>query len=236
MYQQDDDDAEDYGGAPMQVATSTVSEMATSFFFAIQGLHSIQCNSQPKRVTVMQGDLAGEFRYIAVPKVMPHAYLRVKAPNTLGCPLLAGEVNVFMDNNYVTTSNTKAVPMGEDLFVSLGVDDGVVVKHKLLKRFKSDHGSLMTGKKVRVTYEYLITLKNCKSGPEDVVVLDQIPLSQDGTIVVTLVEPIPDGKIMKHNEEDGKLEWKYKLAAGEAVSIKLCFHVQHNAGDSVDLP
>jgi len=220
-------------GAPMAVAVAEVSEKATSFFFAVPGVHTVLNNSTPKRVTVMQGDLTGEFSYVAIPKLMPHAYLLVKAPNTLGCPLLAGDVNVFMDNNYVSTSTTEGVASGDVLSVWLGVDDGVVVKHKLVRRVRTEHGSLLTGKKIRVTYEYVLTLRNSKASQEHVKVRDQFPISSDSSITVTLVEPEP-GKNDK--KEDGSLEWSYQLEPKQAVKINITFYVQYPADKVVDLP
>jgi uncharacterized protein (TIGR02231 family) len=235
---EDDVEGGGRGGTPMAMpmTLATVSEIVTAFVFTLHGQHTITCNSQPKRVAITKQDIIGEFNYITVPKIMPNAYLQVKAPNTLGCPLLAGEVNVFMDNNYVTTSNTKAVSMGEDLFVSLGVDEGMVVKHKLLNRLTTHHGSRLSGHTVRVTYEHLITLRNYKGSLQEVIVQDQIPVSGDDSIIVTLLEPRPDGEIMTINEEDGTLEWKVYLGPGETLTIPLLFCVQYNARDNVRLP
>eukprot|EP00759_Apiculatamorpha_spiralis_P048016 PhF_6_TR43398/c0_g1_i2/m.66635 len=254
-YQEECDDMdfafEDRCAEPMMIPVATVSEKATSFSFVVPGIHTILCNSQPKRLSVQQGDLQGDFSYVTVPKVMPQAYLQVNAINTLGCPMLTGEIHVFLDNNYVTTSSTQGVPMGEEFSVWLGVDDGIVVKHKLIRRNVTEHGSSISfgGKKKRITYEYLMSIKNTKAKTEEVTIVDQVPLSSDGDIAVNLIEPVapPLAKEtdtvrfnpetgLEYTETEGLLKWKKKIASGETVTIKFSFNVQHSTSDNVPLP
>ncbi len=62
-----------------------------------------------------------------LPKLSPHAYLRATCDNTSAYPLLDGVLNVFMDNNFVTSSHLKSTNPGEEFFVHLGVDSSIQV-------------------------------------------------------------------------------------------------------------
>jgi hypothetical protein len=42
-----------------------------------------------------------------MPKVSSHVYLQANVTNISEFPLLAGDVNVFMDNNFVSRSSIK---------------------------------------------------------------------------------------------------------------------------------
>eukprot|EP00759_Apiculatamorpha_spiralis_P015066 PhF_6_TR21726/c0_g1_i1/m.31046 len=241
-------DCEDERCMPMPVITAKVSEKATSFVFSPAGVFTIPCNSSKKKITLSQGELKGDFVYVAVPKRMQNAYLRVKVVNTLKCPMMQGDVNVFMDNNYVATSSVTAVPPDDTFDVWLGIDNGICVKHKLLRKATTEHGSVVTGRKKRVTYEYLINVTNSKQTMETFVIKDQIPVSSDGSIVVTLVDPPPPPpkpanatdtsppREFEVTEADGTLTWTKRLVPDETMTIKLIFHVQCNATDNLDLP
>eukprot|EP00727_Mastigamoeba_balamuthi_P011691 m51a1_g7144 hypothetical protein (564) ;mRNA; r:314068-316783 len=163
------------------VLTASVESGATSATFAIPRAASIEADGRPHRVTVAVLSLAASTSYTAVPA------LRAAAKNTSEYPVLAGSASVFIDGNFVTTTELRECNPGEQLDVFLGVDPGVSVA------FAPHRESVTSGGVIRRTSTKLVThattLRNCKQTQALVHVFDQLPLSADDKVRVKLLEP-----------------------------------------------
>ncbi len=96
-------------------------------------------------------------------KLAQHAYLRAICTNTSDYPLLAGKMNVFMDNSFVTTSSIKKTNPRDELSLFLGVDPGIVVEFK--EEQFTEHSRLIS-KTATLNYKHTMSFKNTK--PKDV--------------------------------------------------------------------
>ena len=73
----------------------------TSATFEIARTATIQSDDVGHKVSIAQLDFKPEFEYISTPKLVSHAFLKVKAKNESAYALLAGDANVFLDNNFL---------------------------------------------------------------------------------------------------------------------------------------
>ncbi len=203
-----------------------VSSQTTSVVFQIPGRHSIPGNNEEHKVTVMLRDFDVNFRYSTVPKLTPYAYLKARAVNQTEYPMLPGNTNIFLDNNFVANARLQNVAPREEFWTFLGIDEGIKVEHKLLKKDISGEG--VFSKISKVTYDYLIQLTSNKKREEEIVVWDQIPIAESQDIKVELLEPQyqKDTDRLKKNELE-YLEWMYKIKPGEKIKIQLKFSVTH---------
>ncbi|MBD3343658.1 MAG: mucoidy inhibitor MuiA family protein [Chitinivibrionales bacterium] len=217
----------------METRSATVETKATSVVYAIKGKSTIESDNQEHRVSVTALDFPVSFRYSSVPKLAPNAYLKTKATNTSDFMLLAGKANIFMDDNFVGNSQMDQVSPSEEFWTFLGVDDGIGIEHKLIKKYHSKEGVI--NKKKKLIYEYLITIKSNKKNEEELVVWDQIPVSNNKEIVVSLIEPdISDKtKDIKMNEHN-YIEWFFKVKPGQELKVPFKFSVEYPEGMQVD--
>ena len=74
----------------------------TSATFEIARTATIQSDDVGHKVSIAQLDFKPDFEYISTPKLVSHAFLKVKAKNESAYALLAGDANVFLDNNFLT--------------------------------------------------------------------------------------------------------------------------------------
>ena len=74
----------------------------TSATFEIARTATVQSDDVGHKVSTAQLDLKPEFEYISTPKLVSRAFLKVKAKNESAYALLAGDANVFLDNNFIT--------------------------------------------------------------------------------------------------------------------------------------
>lgn len=209
-------------------STATVETAATSATFRIAAPTTITSDNAPQKVAIATTKLAATPEYLAIPKRLAAAFLTTKVTNTSEFPFLAGAMNVFLDGTFVAASQLRAVQPGEKFDLSLGVDEGIALKRKLVNRFAEDTGLTNGGR--RVTYEFLLSVQNNKKTAERVVLHDQLPLSRNEKIVVKLLAADP--KDLKPDAE-GLLKWTLDLKPGEKREFTLKFSVDHPADVNV---
>lgn len=212
----------------MEKPSTQVETNATAVFFAISGNHTIKSDNTDHKVTILVEDFPAHFRYSATPKLSPYAYLKARVTNTSAYPFLAGETNVFLDNNFVANANMEAVAPSEEFWTFLGIDEGMKVEHKFLKKYEKQEGGFISKKTKLIVYEYQIKVKNHKKTQEEIVIWDQLPISQNANIKVHLIEPMykEDTETLKKNEFEA-LKWFYKPKPMEEILINFKFSVEY---------
>jgi len=200
--------------------TAAISTAATSATFAIPEKADLPSDNAPHKVSIGHIALKADLRYSATPKLIPAAFLTADVVNTSEFPLLAGAMNVFLDDTFAAASRLRTVMPGEKFDLTLGADDAVAVKRRLNNRRTEDTGLVNRGQ--RITYDFTFLLQNNKKAPVSLVLRDQLPVSRHEKIVVKLLAP----EDLKPGE-DGRLEWKLTLAPGEKRELPLKFSVEY---------
>ncbi len=210
----------------MAVLQASVQSGATAVVYQIPTSASIQSNNQPVRVSITEQTFPGHFRYSAVPKLSPHVYLKTKVTNTSEYAFLPGPSNIYLDGSFVGKAPVDLVPPGKEFWTWLGIDQGVTVERKIVDRKEGDVG-LFGGKK-SVTYRYEFEIKNNKQDAIELVVWDQLPISQNDDIKVELEKPkyTEDTDTFKMNAQK-YVEWLYQLKPGQEVKTPYEFTVTY---------
>jgi len=198
---------------------------ATSVLFEIPTNCTILDDNQPHKVNILIEELSAEFTYGIVPKLSQYSYLKAKIKNTTDYPLLPGESNIFLDGSFVATSSLKLVAPTEEFETSLGVDEGVKVEHKLVKKYEKNKG--LISKKSNIVFEYQTVISNNKKQKQNIILYNQLPISQHSDITVELI--IPEYKEDNDNlkiDNEKKIEWLFELEAGDKKTIDFIFSVE----------
>jgi uncharacterized protein (TIGR02231 family) len=214
--------------APASFAQTGFQPQATSASFRIAVPATVLSDNSPQKVPIGIFSLESESEYVSVPKLIPAAFLDAKVSNSSDYPLLAGSMNVFLDDTFVASSWLRTVMPGEKFDLALGADEGIAVKRVLNRHFTEDTGLMTKGK--RITYDYTLTVRNNKRTAEKVVLSDQIPVSRDEKVVVNLRSP--DSGDAKPGS-DGKLKWTLNLGPGEKREVPLVFAIEFPNGVAV---
>ena len=123
--------------------------------------------------------------------------------------LLPGKANLFLSNSYKGYSAIHPQSTKDTLSISLGQDPEVAIKRTQLRDYYSKK-FLSRNAEEKVAYE--IAVKNNKSVPITLHVLDQIPVSDNKDIEVSLKE---DGAA-QYSEKTGFMQWEMNLPPEEA--------------------
>jgi uncharacterized protein (TIGR02231 family) len=200
-----------------------VKSETTSFSFIIPQKVNIPSDYQSHRVLIASSDKEAELSYYAIPKLSKFAFLKANFKNPFSFPLLAGKMNVFLENRFVSSSSSdKTISPDEDIKLSLGIDEGIRIERKLLKKFTEYAGVI--SKEAKVNYEFSQEILNAKNKEITITINDNFPVSQNEKIKVELEAP-------KMNEAEisaeGIITWKVKLAPGEKKNLALKFRVEY---------
>jgi uncharacterized protein (TIGR02231 family) len=207
----------------MPFQETRVKSETTSFSFIIPQKVSIPSDNQPHRVLIASSEKEVVLSYYAIPKLSKFAYLKADFKNPFLFPLLAGKMNVFLDGRLVSAAaSDKTISPDEEIKLSLGVDEGIMIERKLIKKFTEYPG--LISKETKVNYEYSHKLANNKGKEITITINDNFPVSRNEKIKVELEAP-------KKNEaeisSDGIITWKVKLAPGEKKILFLKFRVEY---------
>lgn len=212
-----------------EVSAATVQTGLTAATFIIPHAADIPADNAPHKVPVASINLEAELTHLAIPKLAEYAYLRAAVRNTSEYPLISGPVNMYLDGTFVARSHLDTVMPAEKFDLDLGVDDGVTVKRKSINRLTEDTG--LVSRKQQITYEWVITIQNNRTYAINVVVKDQLPISQHERIVVELEAP-PSREVKQ--EDDGTLTWTFPLAPGAKRELPLKIAVEYPADLPID--
>jgi len=209
---------------PMSILTSEVQKGTTSATFNIPRVATILSDNKPHKVTINIIDLAATLTYTSIPKLSQFAYLRALCKNNSEYPFLEGKMNVFMDNSFVTTSLLKKTNPNEELSLFLGIDNAIDVKFKE-EKFNENKGMIVKTK--TTSYRHVTKIKNTKSDAIEIAVFDQLPLSNEDKIKVTLVKPDLQKEKDVILNENNNMRWQFKIPAGETKVIEYQYSVDY---------
>jgi hypothetical protein len=200
---------------------SDVKAKDVSTTFELNTKNTIPSDNSTHKVTIALSNLPIEFSYTAIPKLLPKVYLKGKVKNNNDYPLLEGELNIFVDNDFVNRTYMPTIVATDTFEIALGIDESIRCEKKLKNRFLESKG-LFNGSK-KVTYEFEIKVTNNRKTEESISVYDQMPVTMNEKIKVELINPTEqEGKLNPYKE----IVWQLKLKPGETKILPLKFTVE----------
>lgn len=206
---------------PAAPPTRAVSAGVATVFKA-RSKADIPSDGQRHKIPVETISSSIETEHVAIPKLLPHAFLKARTANNSPFPLLEGPVDVLAGDSFVGRGNMKLTAPGESIQLSLGVDENVKVERNLL----SDKVQRKRrGDRVETTNVFEIKATNFSSKPVTLVVMDQLPISRSERVKVTYGSSAR--KALRGAEFPGQLKWTLELLPGTAESIKFDFTLEY---------
>jgi hypothetical protein len=199
---------------------STVFELPTK--------NSIPSDNSPHKVTIAIDVLPIEFEYTSIPKVLPKVYLKGKVINKNNYPMLEGEINVFVDNDFINRTYLNTIVPTDTLELALGVEERIRTEKILINKFMESKGIL--GGTKQITYEYEIQAINNRETEEVIWIYDQLPIPMNEKIKIELLLPEKDKNKLKNDQQ---LVWRLKLKPGEKKILPIKFQVQFPENQNV---
>jgi len=218
----DAEKAKDMSEREMNTAANYVAvnnnQLEAEFDIAIP--YSIPSDNKQYMVDIQQTELPATYNHYAVPKMDKDAFLTASVTGWQDLNLISGPASVYFENNYVGETFIETRNTNDTLQLSLGRDKRVIITREKLKDYSSTQ-VLGTNKSKSLGYE--ITVKNLRKDAINLIIEEQIPVSQNKDIEVKINE-ISGGDL---DPATGKLTWKLNVKPGEPVKKKLSFTVKY---------
>lgn len=203
------------------------NENQTNVEFNIANPYTIPSDGKQYLVEINQLEVPAEYEYYTAPKLSTDVFLTAKLTNWNQYSFLSGEANLFFEGTFIGKSLIDTRSTVDTLNLSLGTDKNIIVTRTLQKDLKDKQGLLGSNRKE--TRDWLITVKNRKSQPVNLLVEDQLPVSQNTQIEVETQET-SGGKV---DMLTGKAAWTFALKPQDEKKLKLKYQVRYPKNQSV---
>ena len=210
----------------VQYRTIEVSHLSSEF--EIEDRYSIPSDRNPYLVEIKEHELQGTFEYVAVPKMEKDAFLLARIPGWESLDLIPGPTRVYFDGTYVGESWIDTRNVEDTLGLSFGRDSKISVSRELLTEFSNKK---VIGNNRKDSYTYEITVKNTRNKSVEIDLHDQVPVSQDSDISVS-VDDISDAM---QEDETGILSWKVRLGPNESKKYRISFTIKYPKNKKVQV-
>ena len=211
---------EDLDKATTSAGITTQQANITQMEFSIKTKYSIPSNGRSRSISIKEEMLKADYNYLVIPKLDPSAFLLARITGWEEHGYLPGNANIYFCNTLIGKSLINTLTMSDTLSISLGRDNGIQVSRKVLKDKSSDK---FIGANRRVERVHEIEVRNNKPLGVEIIIMDQIPVSQQGEIKVE-VGDLSKGEL---NEYTGIITWRDKIRSKGSSKFQFSFIVTY---------
>ena len=202
----------------------SIEETEVSLQYEIPGRVNLKSGEPAKKLLLHEATVPVEFEFYALPRVLPQTFLVGKMANSTDFIFMSGQASTYVGEEYTGSSSIPMVAPQESAAASFGVDERVKVDRALVKSFKSKGPG---GRTERVQFVYRITAENHHPKPVKLSFIEQVPVSKQSEIKVTVTKVEP--RFLEQNRDMGTYKWKQTLGAGERFTADVEYTVEYPA-------
>lgn len=178
---------EDRGGLDFQESTWEDDGLTASY--DLPGTRTLVPSSVARRhkVATLQANNL-QLSHIAIPKMRTAAFLRAKIRNPSGTvTLLKGNAGVTLDGSFLGTISLQRISPNQQFTIPLGVDPAIQINYPKPSVHRSTQG--LFSKESAHVFSRSIYITNTKPMPIEILVLDQVPVSQEERLRIDILQP-----------------------------------------------
>ena len=205
-----------------------INESQLNVTFDIDIPYTILSNGKQHSVSLKEVSVPATYAYLTIPKLDNNVYLVAKIKDYNQYNMLAGQANVVFDGMYVGKTFINPNSYKDELQLSLGKDPNISVDRKVVS---DKSGTKMLSSKKEQNFTYEITARNNKKENIELLVEDQIPVSKNKNIEISLT----DKKGADYDEETGKLSWTINLKPNNTEKIRFGYQVKSDKNQDLNL-
>lgn len=209
--------------SPAQSAAhySQLVETMANVIFEINLPYSIPSDGASHVVSIKTSDLPATYYHYLVPKIESEAFLLAKVTGWENLNLLPGSANVFYEGTYVGETVLNPAVINDTLDLAFGRDNGITITRTKLPGKESNK---LLGNDITKTVNYQLRLKNNKSKILNLVIEDQIPISQISEIKIEM----KDKGTADYNSTTGLLKWNLNMNPKDQKTLTFSYDVTYN--------
>jgi uncharacterized protein (TIGR02231 family) len=207
-------------GAPPSVAR--LEDGGRAFTLRFPGRATVRADGRPYWLPLDTVTTTGEAKLVAVPKLSPYVFRAITLENPARYPLMAGRARLHRGGSFVGEVPLPHTGPGVPLELSLGVDGELRVERAELGDLDRSPGFLSSTRRIERRLE--IMLANQGQGAEKVELRENVPVSKDEALRVTL-DAAATTPGFSHDALRGIYTWRVELAPGASKKIRLGYTI-----------
>ncbi|GGG66614.1 DUF4139 domain-containing protein [Epilithonimonas arachidiradicis] len=187
--------------------------------YDLKDLYTILSNDQDNSINLDINEIPATYTYYTIPKMDKTVFLVAELDNLDKYNLINAEANIIFQDTNVGKTSLNTENTDNKLLLTLGDDRRVSIKRDLIKD-KTMEKSISSSNKEQ-QYAYQFTIRNNKNEKIKLRIKDQVPVSTDKQIIISMVNK--GGAT--YDEKTGDLTWDIVLNANETRKIDFSFKV-----------
>jgi len=193
-----------------------------AFSFEIPGPETISSGTDNNKVTVANFRFPARLQYIAIPRQGPYTFLRAVMTNNSNYPLLSGEANVFLGNDFLSSTTIHTTMPGAALDFYLGTDPQIEVRQTELERSLDSSGLIVTTGQ-QITWRWRLDVFNRRDSQVILEIVDQVPIPKSKDIKLEDFRCKDEEYTL---EDNGIVRWIFELAPKEERTILYSYKIK----------
>jgi len=215
---------------PAEMAYSQVAQNGLSVTYKIARPVSLKSDGSENKFPIATQVLKSEFEYSGYPKATELSYLGSEVVNSKELQLLAGQVNLFLEGDFVGKSDIQNVGPGEKFSLYLGVNENVKVKREQIEKKVND--ILIAGipsPNRTTTIKMKITVENYENRKIKYNLFESMPTAQnDKQIKINVNDVNPQPFKKDWDDRKGVWQWIVELEPKAKKEITYTYVVEHS--------
>jgi uncharacterized protein (TIGR02231 family) len=216
--------------SPAQSAAnySQMIETMTNMEFEIKLSYTIPSDGANHAVSIKNSELPAQYYHFMVPKMDSEAFLIAKVTGWESLNLLPGKANIFYDGTYLGETVLNPSVINDTIELALGRDNGITVTRTKLPVKENNK---LLGNEITKTIAYELRFKNNKTKAINLMIEDQIPITQNKDIKIELKEKSK----ADYNEQTGLLTWNTTVETKGYKTFLFSYTVTYNKDKPLSL-
>ncbi|MGK7902988.1 MAG: DUF4139 domain-containing protein, partial [Hormoscilla sp.] len=208
-----------------------VRQVAGDFDYAYngEGRVDVVSDGQFHSVALRSNSAEVDLRYVVVPRIEENVFRIAQLRNPLPAPLLAGPADVYVDGEYILSTNIATVPAKGQMELGLGVEQGIKVARNTTYKEARSGETLVSFNELR--HHVTIDIANRLSRNAKIEVRDRLPIPEQDAKVDVVVERVsPAWEKYEQEERDapikGGYRWQVEVPAGEEKRLSVDYTIK----------
>jgi uncharacterized protein (TIGR02231 family) len=215
-----------YKNSKRKELTGDVQEVAqaiqqqTSVEFQLPQPISLVSSFDDKQFQLNEHELETTYEYYSAPELSSSVFLIAQLKGWQGLDLIEGTANLYFANSYLGTTSLNLGFLEDNLSISLGADEKIVLE-RTLPRKKTSQTFFGNARIIKKAYE--IEVKNTKNSVVDILIQERVPISRDESIEV---EDVNYSKA-EYDSKTGYITWKVQLQPNEKTTFSYGYSLKY---------
>ncbi len=208
-----------------------VREVAASFDYAYSadGRLDVPSDGQFHSVALTNKTTNVDLRYIVVPREDTNVFRIAELRNPLPAPLLSGPADVYVDGEYILSTNIATVPPKGKMEIGLGVEQAIKVARNTFYQ-ESRAGTILVAFN-EMQHKIAIEIANRLSKEALIEVRERIPVPQENAKVDVQINQVTPAWEKYEQEERGTpirggYRWRVKVPGGRKAILSADYTIK----------